>query len=174
MTKKSRQTFKYLQNEVLRWNKKKLRWNEKGDYEGLSDAKNCLRPKSAPLNRFSNNCIKLYWPTPEKTTLKKPRLIKVKGWLHCLTSMSKRRFLVDNTLMFGSAWFLVMVQIQFSLIKKDWTFRTHVNPSPPTSSNISFLSYPPPPWTSYVYHTFVGAISFPTVKYIERLPAIIL
>ena len=33
-----------------------------------------------------------------------------------------------------------------SLIKnKDWTSRTLVNPLPPTSDNISFLSYPPSP-----------------------------
>ena len=40
-----------------------------------------------------------------------------------------------------------MVQIQFSLIKrnKDWMFRTPDNPPPPTSDNISFLPYPPPP-----------------------------
>ena len=42
----------------------------------------------------------------------------IEGWLHWLTSVSKRRFLVNNILMFGSAWCLVMVQIQFSLIKK--------------------------------------------------------
>ena len=42
----------------------------------------------------------------------------IKGWLHCLTLVSKRRFLVNNILMFGSAWCLVRVQIQFSLIKK--------------------------------------------------------
>ena len=41
----------------------------------------------------------------------------IKGWLHCLTSESKGRFLVNNIL-FGSAWCLVMAQIQFSLIKK--------------------------------------------------------
>ena len=41
----------------------------------------------------------------------------IKGWLHCLTSDSKGRFLANNILMFGSSWFLVMAQIQFSLIK---------------------------------------------------------
>ena len=40
-----------------------------------------------------------------------------------------------------------MVQIQFSLIKrnKDWIFRTPDNPPPPTSDNISFFHYPPSP-----------------------------
>ena len=42
----------------------------------------------------------------------------IKGLLHCLTSESKRRFLVNNILTFGWAWCLVMAQIQFSLIKK--------------------------------------------------------
>ena len=45
------------------------------------------------------------------------KFIIIKGWLHCLTSESKRRFLVNNAL-FGSTWYLVMTQIQFSLIKK--------------------------------------------------------
>ena len=45
------------------------------------------------------------------------KFIIIKGWLHCLTSESKRRFLVSNIL-FGSAWCLVIAQIQFSLIKK--------------------------------------------------------
>ena len=45
------------------------------------------------------------------------KFIIIKGWLHCLTSESKRRFLVNNIL-FSSAWCLVMAQIQFSLIKK--------------------------------------------------------
>ena len=70
----------------------------------------------------------------------------IKGWLHCLTSESKGIFLVNNMLMFGSAWCLVMAQIQFSLIKKkDWTSRTLAYPLPSTSDNISFLPYPPPP-----------------------------
>ena len=43
---------------------------------------------------------------------------RVKGWPHYLTSKSKGRFLVNNTLVFGSAWCLVTAQIQFSLIKK--------------------------------------------------------
>ena len=42
----------------------------------------------------------------------------IKGWLHCLTSESKGRFLVTNILMFGSAWCLAMAQIQFSLMKE--------------------------------------------------------
>ena len=50
----------------------------------------------------------------------------IKGWLLCLTPESLGRFPVNNILMFDSAWCLVMVQIQFSLIKvnKDWTSRT--------------------------------------------------
>ena len=44
--------------------------------------------------------------------------IIIKGWLYCLTSESKGRFLVSNVLMLGSALFLVMAQIHFPLIKK--------------------------------------------------------
>ena len=65
----------------------------------------------------------------------------IKGWLQYLTSESKRSFLVNNTLMFGSVWCLVIAQIKFSLIKRniDHTTRTVANPNPhpPTSNNIS-------------------------------------
>ena len=69
----------------------------------------------------------------------------VKGWVLCLTSVSKWRFLVNNILVFGSAWCLVMAQIQFFLIKKIKTGRPKhlLTPHPPTSDNISFLPYPP-------------------------------
>ena len=63
----------------------------------------------------------------------------IKGWLQCLTSESKGRFL-DNDILFGSAWCLVMAQIQFSLIKnRDWTSRTLDSHPSPTFDNISFL-----------------------------------
>ena len=54
----------------------------------------------------------------------------IKGWLHCLKSKSNGRFV--NNILFGSAWCLVMLQIQFSLIEKnkDWTSRTLANPRP--------------------------------------------
>ena len=53
------------------------------------------------------------------------------GQLHCLMSESKERFLA-NDILFGSAWCLVMAEIQFYLIKrnKDWTSRTLANPHP--------------------------------------------
>ena len=38
----------------------------------------------------------------------------IEGWLHCLTSESKGRFPANNILL---AWFLVIVHIQFFLIK---------------------------------------------------------
>ena len=77
----------------------------------------------------------------------------IEGWLHCLKLESKGRFLVNNILMFGSAWCLVMAQIQFSLIKKnkDWTSITLSNspppPFPPLHSRAShfYLTYPPLP-----------------------------
>ena len=59
----------------------------------------------------------------------------IKGWPHCLTSESNGRFLVNYILKFGSAWCLVMAQIQFSLIKKIKTWRPQhsltLHPSPP-------------------------------------------
>ena len=53
-------------------------------------------------------------------------------WLHCLTSESNGRFLVNNILIFGSLWCLVMAQNQFSLTNKskDWTSRTLTNSLP--------------------------------------------
>ena len=70
----------------------------------------------------------------------------IKGWLHCLTPESIGRFLVNNILMFDSAWCLIMEQIQFSLIKKIKIERPEhsLTLHPPTSDNISFLPYPPP------------------------------
>ena len=67
----------------------------------------------------------------------------INGWLQCLTSEWKGRFLVNNILMFGTAWCLVMAQIQFFFIKiiKDGTSRTLAAPHPPASDNISFMSY---------------------------------
>ena len=57
----------------------------------------------------------------------------IKGWFHCLALVSKRRFLVNNVLMFGSAWCLGMVQIQFSLIhqKKIGHLEHFLIPPPP-------------------------------------------
>ena len=64
----------------------------------------------------------------------------IEGWLHCLTSESKVRFLF-NDILFGSRWCLVIAEIQFSLIKKNknWTSRTLANlPTPlcPIKSHI--------------------------------------
>ena len=42
----------------------------------------------------------------------------IKGWLHCLISEPKGRFLVNRILMFDSAWCMVVAQLQFYLIKK--------------------------------------------------------
>ena len=67
----------------------------------------------------------------------------IERWFHCLTSESKRRFLVNNILMFGSVWCLVMAQIQFSLIKKNIGRPEHLlTPRPTTSNKIWFLPYP--------------------------------
>ena len=57
----------------------------------------------------------------------------IKGWLHCLMSESKGSFLVNNILMFGSAWCQVMAQNPISFNKKNkcWTPRTFAKPPPP-------------------------------------------
>ena len=66
------------------------------------------------------------------------------------TAWSKEIFLVNIILMFASTRCLVMVQIQFSLIKKakighpEHSLHPPPLPHPPTSDNISFLPYPPP------------------------------
>ena len=56
--------------------------------------------------------------------------------------------------MFGSALSLVMAQMQFSLMKKNkgWTSGTLANPPNPTSDNVSFLSYSPPPQSGRHMH----------------------
>ena len=55
------------------------------------------------------------------------KFIIIKRWLHFLTSESDERFLVNNILMFGPAWCLVMAQTQFSLIKKLKTRRPELS-----------------------------------------------
>ena len=77
----------------------------------------------------------------------------VKRWFHCISA--KGTFIVNNVLMFGSAWCLVMSHIQLSLIKNIKIGRPKHLLIPPTSDHISFLlrpPYPPSNWTSYVYH----------------------
>ena len=78
----------------------------------------------------------------------------IKGWLHCLTSESKGRFLVNNILMFGSAWCLVTAQIQFSLIKKIKIGRPEhsltPHPQRPITSHFCLKSRPSSKWMSYM------------------------
>ena len=72
------------------------------------------------------------------------KFIIIKGWLHCLTSESKRRFLVSNIL-FGSAWCLVIAQIQFSLINKIGRSEHLLHPPTPLSlTRIHFYLTPAP------------------------------
>ena len=54
MTKASRQKLKYLENEVLRWNKKHF----STFYKGFSAAKNCLKPESASLTAVLQKDLK--------------------------------------------------------------------------------------------------------------------
>ena len=66
--------------------------------------------------------------------------------LHCLTSESKGRFLVNNTLMFGPVFCLVMAQIQLSLIKKIEIGRPeHSLPPTPLHPFLSHFCFMPPP-----------------------------
>ena len=74
------------------------------------------RTKSKQKQNHATSCSN--WPrVPFFDLAHKHCNVIIKGWLHCLTPESKRRFLVNNIL-FDSPWCLVMAQIQFSLIKK--------------------------------------------------------
>ena len=67
----------------------------------------------------------------------------IRGWLHCLTSESKERFLASNILL---AWCLVIAQIQFSLTKKIfWTSKILTNPHLLRLITSRFHLPPPPP-----------------------------
>ena len=72
----------------------------------------------------------------------------IKECFDCLTSGSKGRIFVNNILMFGSAWCLVMTQIQFSLMKKIKIGLTEhlLTPHPlrPMTSNFSLIPHPNP------------------------------
>ena len=62
MTKKSKQKFKYLENEKSIWSEKKSIF-KKSVFSELSVAKNCFRPESAPLRELQNyNCKSLLYP----------------------------------------------------------------------------------------------------------------
>ena len=81
------------------------------------------------------------------------KFIIIKGWLHCLTSESKRRFLVSNIL-FGSAWCLVIAQIQFSLINKIGRSEHLLHPPTPLSlTRIHFYLTPTPPPSTHTPHS---------------------
>ena len=83
----------------------------------------------------------------------------IKGCLHCLKSESKGRFLVNNTLMFGSAWCLVIGGNPIFFNKKINIGRPEhsLTPHPlhPITSHFCLTPphpHPPPPsrWASYV------------------------
>ena len=85
----------------------------------------------------------------------------IKGWLHCLMSEPKGRFLVNNILMLAGH---CLNPIFFNKKNKDWTSKILAKPPPLYVEYISFFclnccslslppsSPPPPKWTSYVYH----------------------
>ena len=70
----------------------------------------------------------------------------IKGWLYCLTSESKERFFVNNIL-FGSAWCLVIVQIQFSLIKEKIGRPEHFS-NPPAPFKEDVMCITPSVWNA--------------------------
>ena len=57
----------------------------------------------------------------------------INGWLHFLAPESIGKFLVNNILVFNSAWILAIAQIQFCLIKRNtgWTSITLAVPDRP-------------------------------------------
>ena len=73
----------------------------------------------------------------------------IEGWHHCRTSDSKERFIV-NDILFGSAWCLVMAEIQFSLIKQITVGRPEHSPfanAPPHYVRLSTTSHYPLQWS---------------------------
>ena len=84
-----------------------------------------------------------YWPQVLLFYLTHKQCSIIKGWLYCLSSESKGRFLANKLL----AWWLVMTEIQFSLIKniKIGCPGHSLTPHPSMSDNIIFLSYLPTP-----------------------------
>ena len=92
----------------------------------------------------------------------------VKRWHHCLMSESKGRFLANNIFL---AWCLIMVQIQFSLIKKErLESRTLANTSPhPTQSPALITSHfysthPLPRMGRHMYITPFTNLLLKTIK----------
>ena len=114
-----------------------------------------LNKPLTPLTNYQTTTSPCMWTNEIKTktkashvTFKLTTRSIIKVWLHSLTPESIGRVLVNNKLMFDSTWCLVMAHIQFSLIKKK--LRLEVQNTcyplhPPTSGNISFLPYSPPP-----------------------------
>ena len=83
----------------------------------------------------------------------------IKGWLHCLTSESKGRFLTNKIYL---PWCLVMAQIQSLLIRKIKTESSghslSLHPLRPITPHFCLTPHHPPPskGTSYVYHHLPG------------------
>ena len=76
-------------------------------------------PSLLPLSKWCRVCERTThsnWPHVFLPYLSHKQYNDIKGWLYCLTSESKGRFLVSNIFMFGSEWCLVMAKIKFSLI----------------------------------------------------------
>ena len=78
----------------------------------------------------------------------------------------KKRFIVNNILMVGSAWCLVMAQIQLSLIKKirierpEHSLKPTSHPHPltllsPILPRLFIIPHSFPNWVSYVYHPWI-------------------
>ena len=119
---KRKQNIKQQPHHVYEWTKSKQKQNQ------VTSHSNCTRILLFYLVHKQCNGI-------------------VKGLLHCLTSESNGRLPVNNILFFVSVWYLVMAQIQFSLMKKIKIGHPEdsLTPHLPTSNSISFLPYPLPP-----------------------------
>ena len=97
----------------------------------------------------------------------------IKGWLHCLLSESKGRFVVNNILMFDSTWWLVIAQIQSSLIKKKNIGRPELSLTPhPLRPIASHFCLIPPPLPQSGHHMRITPdyiISIKVVCYLQFL-----
>ena len=86
-----------------------------------------LNKPPTPLTNYRTTTSPCMWTNEIKTKIKPSHVTFkltarsiIKVWLHSLTPESIGRVLVNNKLIYDSAWWLVMAQIQFSLIKELW------------------------------------------------------
>ena len=106
----------------------------------------CERTKQKKHNQISSHSN---WPRVRLFDLAHKQCNGIiKEWRYCLTPELIEKFLIINILMFDSARYLVMAQIQFSVIKIIKIGRPEhllhplpLLPHPPTYGSITFLPY---------------------------------